>query len=509
MIYAYLNIFDDIIAIKKTIFSYYDKVDKIIAIDGAYEGLVTKFPYSTDGTREFLEKLDKVTFIPTDHFWKNQREKRSEFWKYGTFGDFVFIIDADEEVTHFDNSFLESNADIFTVRINPPLSKDSPYTSPRIFKWQPNMTYQMKHHHLYKSNQFYCSHRTVCPDALVEANKTEINHLKGFGRDRQRELAYRKYKYFMVQEETSLGRKEHSKNHKVAILTPYDPAGMSYALAEAINLTSPSEAKFHKHSKCHIEYGEGVSMEELVEYSKSCDILHYNVNYDRSLINRKSSKKKIVLHHHGTFFRRRPEVFYKKAESIGAVQLVSNLELLKYGKDLTFLENLVPFGRYRDMKRRSKDNIFRIAHSPTKRALKGTQVFLKAVENLKKKGFLIEPVLIENKTHIESLKLKSNVNAIFDSFWLGMQVSGLEGACMNIPVLAGDKEQKDLFLENYGLVPYTLVFEDTLEDEIVRLYSDKVYYYNEAAKVHEFVRAFHSYGYVVDKYFQILEGKGK
>ncbi len=45
-------------------------------------------------------------------------------------------------------------------------------------------------------------------------------------------------------------------------------------------------------------------------------------------------------------------------------------------------------------------------------------------------GIDIEPVLIENMEHGAALRLKASCDAVFDSFWLGMQGSGLEGAAM-------------------------------------------------------------------------------
>ena len=154
--------------------------------------------------------------------------------------------------------------------------------------------------------------------------------------------------------------------------------------------------------------------------------------------------------------------------------------LITYNDDLAATgidgATVVNAGKHRQA---SPNGVLRIAHSPTKRSNKGTTVFLKAIEDLKKKGYQIEAILIEKKSHREALEMKVKADACFDSFWLGMQVSGLESACFEQPVLAGDEFIQDKMVELYGYCPYTFVTEDTLEEQIENLICYDQFYKQE------------------------------
>ncbi len=149
---------------------------------------------------------------------------------------------------------------------------------------------------------------------------------------------------------------------------------------------------------------------------------------------------------------------------------------------------------------------FRIAHSPTMRRIKGTSEFLAAVDYLAThEGVPVEAVLIENMSHGEALQMKAECDAVFDSFWLGMQGSGLEGGAMKKPVLAGDPDaQADLV--KLGIpVPWTIANDgNELRDQIRRLVLEKGFAEAEGRRVHEYVRTFHDYPVVGAKYAKIL-----
>ena len=155
---------------------------------------------------------------------------------------------------------------------------------------------------------------------------------------------------------------------------------------------------------------------------------------------------------------------------------------------------------------RVESPVFRVAHSPTLRRIKGTQEFLRACDYLKMHmDIRIEPVLIENMEHGQALRLKATCDAVFDSFWLGMQGSGLEGAAMGKAVIAGDPEaQNDL--TKLGIpVPWTVANDEyQLRDALAKLATDRRFYAHEVKRVHEYVRTYHDYPVVGQKYADIL-----
>jgi len=153
-----------------------------------------------------------------------------------------------------------------------------------------------------------------------------------------------------------------------------------------------------------------------------------------------------------------------------------------------------------------KGKPFRVAHSPTMRRIKGTQEFLRACDYLQMHmDIKVEPVLIENMEHGQALRVKASCDAVFDSFWLGMQGSGLEGAAMGKAVIAGDPEaQNDL--RKLGIdVPWTVANDEyQLRDALAKLATDRRFYAAEVERVHQYVRTYHDYPVVGRKYADIL-----
>jgi hypothetical protein len=137
---------------------------------------------------------------------------------------------------------------------------------------------------------------------------------------------------------------------------------------------------------------------------------------------------------------------------------------------------------------------FRIAHSPTWSMIKGTADFIAVCDELKSEGVKVEAVLIEGHKQPAALAWKATCDACFDSFWLGMQGSGLEAAAMGMPVLAGDENNKRLYQHHVGYVPYTFVRDRTdLKEAIAALTLEHAFYIEESQRVHEYVRTWHSY----------------
>lgn len=301
-----------------------------------------------------------------------------------------------------------------------------------------------------------------------------------------------------------------SKGLRIGMFTWYDPAGVGWHLKQAINKTTPHLATYFRELNNYIKYPEQFHTIRdralALEVIKKSDVIHCHLGFEYADRVGFNEKAKYSIHYHGTKFRRDAKTYQEKAASRSAIQFCSNLELTNYGKDINYLENPIPFDEYNNMiNGRAPGKVFKIAHSPTKRSNKGTAIFLKAIEALKKKEYQIEAILIEKKSHKEALEMKVKADACFDSFWLGMQMSGLESACFEQPVLAGDELIRDKMIELYGYCPYTFVTEDTLEEQICNLINYKQYYKSEQERVTEHVKKYHDYGPVAKKYLELLD----
>ena len=106
--------YNDMPLIEKAIKSVYDKVDKIIAVDGRYKDFTdwTGQWYSTDGTIEFLAGLPKVELRFAANLYES--DKRNEYLKGLEDGQTVMVLDADEIV---EGDIPELKADIGLVSL--------------------------------------------------------------------------------------------------------------------------------------------------------------------------------------------------------------------------------------------------------------------------------------------------------------------------------------------------------------------------------------------------------
>jgi len=85
--------YNDMPQIVDTIESMYPLVDEIVAVDGRYIDFPGEEDYSTDGTREYLQSIDKVRLIDGAGFI--EPDKRN-LYLVGTNEDWYFHLDADE-----------------------------------------------------------------------------------------------------------------------------------------------------------------------------------------------------------------------------------------------------------------------------------------------------------------------------------------------------------------------------------------------------------------------------
>jgi len=110
------------------------------------------------------------------------------------------------------------------------------------------------------------------------------------------------------------------------------------------------------------------------------------------------------------------------------------------------------------------DDVIRIVHTPTFRPLKGTDMFLKAVERLRKKGLKVEPVLVEGKPWKECLRIKSQCDICYDQYAIGSYgMAAVESWAMRQPVVG---RVNSWIRSWYPDIPVIDVTEKTLEKRL-------------------------------------------
>lgn len=192
--------------------------------------------------------------------------------------------------------------------------------------------------------------------------------------------------------------------------------------------------------------------------------------------------KPTVLMHHGIHeghFTQSIEQVVAEASDIGAVQIASTVNLELYAPkgvirwapipyDLRALETL-------RLNTYEPSPLVRIAHAPTDRAVKSTDRILAAVQLLKDRGYPVALLLIERKSHAETLALKAQyADILVDQLALGYGNNAIEAWGMGIPVVGGvnaSKEWRDHMLKRYDrpILPFYEANESNLVEILAKL----------------------------------------
>jgi hypothetical protein len=306
---------------------------------------------------------------------------------------------------------------------------------------------------------------------------------------------------------------------KVLQLTAYDPGSSVYRYTSAAlmgGLTSVLVRHGHTNLHCDLRhYDVDIDAATVQLLYDTADVVHSHMDYYvlRNVI-RQGTREGLIqaLTYHGSVDPQNPAGSIRVNEAgnddrMDAIVFGARPYHHRY-KVKHWLPIPMPVADYQVLRKEEKreGKTFRVAHSPTMRRIKGTQEFLKACDYLKMhEGLDIEPVLIEGLEHGEALRLKASCDAAFDSFWLGMQGSGLEAAAMGLPVLAGDPEAQNDLVKLGIPVPWTVANDEyQLRDGLAKLARDRTFRQAEAARVHAYVREYHDYPVVGRKYADIL-----
>lgn len=519
-IVACLNVWNDVNALKVTVPIWAPFVDRIIVVDGSYQaddGL------SDDGTREFLAEYPQVEII--DAAGLSQCEKRTKYLEAGRPGDYLFIIDADEEVQDPKNLRSIPVCDVGWIRMRSKLYVRE-YGQPRIIRYRPGLHYDLRHHWIYNGDRsLLCTHQYGGAGFEHRPVNLHITNRRQLGRPPERIRVKRQ----IQQEQSATEFHQSATPRSVAsdsqttareslqILNhAYRDDGLAPSrLHTAINRTTPHSSLFFKSQAGPFggpeQYSTREHPRELADALSTADVIHFHGVM--SIADRGARTIPTVFHHHGSMLRSNHVTYNKQARERGALVLVSNLELLSWtdGLDAHFLPNTVPVARYAQLAEHSRlpfseTQPFRVAHSPSKPERKGTDQFLLACQHLSERGVPIEPVMIHGVDHGQALAMKATCHAAFDSFWLGIQCSGIESAAMHMPVIAGDETVAERYRTKFGGVPYTFANSlEELEHALFRLIDDTTYYAQEMERVHRYVVDFHDESSVALQYLDYLD----
>ncbi len=540
---ACLMVWNDSAALEQTMPTWLPAVDHVIAVDGCYQSLADRGQtvQSTDDSLALISALPSHLIISPTAPWRDQIAKRNEYLKWCAPGDLIVIVDADE-FFEFDAGpdalrNLGTTLDVGWIEATSPLYK-RPFQSPKLLRMRTGLEYRGRHHWLYVGDRLLMTHQY----AGVGWNQrslagVRVRNQRGLGQteaahDLKRVRLHAQWESeksaIAIPESTSSDTQTGAREAlRILTVAKYD-AGLAISrFHTAINTTTP-------HRSLYIRGREGSwpgseaqfylddDPEELRRSMRGADVVHAHLAMAPLWAIRDDVLAKapaLVLHHHGTMLRKpnamqaHEQDVHRFGGSDRVLELVSNLELLTYAPRAKFMPNPMPVARYRAIRERERvpgtpgvDRPFRIAHSPSKRANKGTDGFLAVIERLLARGANVEPVLIEGRLHHDALKLKASADVCFDSFWLGMQCAGLEAAAMGMPVIAGDETVKGRYLAQFGNCPYTFAnTPDELESVLLDLMDGETYRDSESARVSEYALRVHDDAAVSLLYLDYLD----
>lgn len=236
-----------------------------------------------------------------------------------------------------------------------------------------------------------------------------------------------------------------------------DTGGIGWALARAFERVPPVEQvelRSAIRADNYIAYPHDLSWEEAEARAEAADVVHlHNTFRTARILN--AETKPAVIHHHGTHYRQHSGMLNMQARRRHARAVVSTLDLLDYGRGLTWVPHPYDLERLAALRAQYARPVgprIRVGHAPTDRAIKSTRAFLLACEELKA---LVEPVLIEGTTWARCLARKASVDVYFDQVTLGYGCNAIEAWGMGIPVIAGAaRSTLDRMRSTFGKIPF-------------------------------------------------------
>lgn len=303
-------------------------------------------------------------------------------------------------------------------------------------------------------------------------------------------------------------------------LTLYDPGSAAYRYHSAANCVAGGVSAFgrfgHDNPHCDLRQWDGVQDAlPLYRLAETADVLHVHMGYEAlGLLDYTPRAEQVIIrHYHGSIMPQmegrivEPEI----DDAHGAVQIGARLYHQRFSDRMHWLPIPVPVREYAAIAARHYtppfiNRRFRICHSPTNRRIKGTRVLEFVMDALQVARRDVELVMIEGRTHAEALALKATCDVTFDSFWLGIQGSGLEAAAMGQMVIAGDPAVRDEYTRSaVGCCPYTYAnTPEELEAVLLRAVTDGAWRAQEAARVQAYTTAWHDYVAVGARYWHIV-----
>lgn len=496
--------------------SWRPAVNRSIVVLGSWSDWMREDPKETTRSAEQLREMGVEVLLPPRGGWRNQVQKRSAYFERLAPGEVGFVIDADETLSEGPDALRQAATaafDVGWVTIEGRPRYALPYGQPRLFLSPPEgLVYRNRHYWVFsRRGGLVAGHSYGGTGWLHERLPLTLVNRGGPRRPGHQEQYRREgASHRSILDE---GRK-NIEALRIAQVTTYDAGLAVYRLHSAINSTTRERSlMLSDHTNNPLRGPTQYSLadrEQAKQIISQADVVHCHLDYTGlGLAYGHHPDQAVVIHHHGTVYRRDPETANRR-DTQASLRLAStmNLLLLDETKTLQWLPNPVPVSLYSRMAAAARavrrDGEVWIAHSPSKPKLKGTEDLVAAVERLRARHLPVRLQMTTGVPHREALWQKASCDIMFDSFWLGIQVSGIEAAAMGMPVVAGDEDTAQEYLRRLGATPYTFAAPADIEKVIERLVVDTEWRKSEAARVGAYVLEYHDDAAVALRYLELL-----
>jgi glycosyltransferase involved in cell wall biosynthesis len=237
----------------------------------------------------------------------------------------------------------------------------------------------------------------------------------------------------------------------------------------------------------------------ITKISLQYDILHFHVSslhpMGLDLMIWKVLSKKIIMHYHGSEIRnKKPPLLHKCFVN---KCIVSTPDLLAFVPGSIWLPNPINTKKYLYIEPNQQAHKLRILHAPSKRSIKGTEYITQAIDKLKKEGYDIEFILLENVSHDEVLKQIELSDIIIDQLILGWYgVFSIEAMCMGKPTLCYIRQD---LLERYQELPILNTTPKSVYSNLIELIENPRYRIELGAQGRRYVEKIHDSGEITKK----------
>jgi hypothetical protein len=261
---------------------------------------------------------------------------------------------------------------------------------------------------------------------------------------------------------------------RVFVISPgRDTGGQGVRIKQAFDRHAPGWEVRAMHSKdTYIRYPTDLywDKQEAVRLYEWADVVHHKNRLDAYAWFDGGQRKPTIIHHQGTRLRTNAAAVFREGRSIGAVQLVSTVDLQTCAPSAGWLPSPYPLDEIAAYRRDRANRRVRIVHSPTNRRAKGTPDILKALDQLSRR-FSIEVDLVENVPWKVCLSRKGRADIFIDQLTLGYGNNAIEAWAMGVPVVSGveDPVVRDHMLATWGELPFVEATRDTLVDVLAPL----------------------------------------